>query len=125
MNYGTEYGLGGQISTHGDVYSFGILVLEMFSGKRPTNEVFGENFTLCSYVKSALPERVLEVADEFILHSGLRIGFPAAKCLTLVFEVGLRCCEESPMSRLAMSEAVKELISIRESFFRSRRRAGR
>ncbi|CDY67983.1 BnaA09g53520D [Brassica napus] len=120
-----EYGLGGQISTHGDVYSFGILVLEMFSGKRPTNEVFGENFTLCSYVKSALPERVLEVADEFILHSGLRIGFPAAKCLTLVFEVGLRCCEESPMSRLAMSEAVKELISIRESFFRSRRRAGR
>ncbi|WZZ13885.1 hypothetical protein YC2023_106974 [Brassica napus] len=116
---------GGHISTHGDVYSFGILVLEMFSGKRPTNEVFGENFTLCSYVKSALPERVLEVADEFILHSGLRIGFPAAKCLTLVFEVGLRCCEESPMSRLAMSEAVKELISIRESFFRSRRRAGR
>ncbi|KAG2276730.1 hypothetical protein Bca4012_043030 [Brassica carinata] len=120
-----EYGLGGQISTHGDVYSFGILVLEMFSGKRPTNEVFGENFTLCSYVKSALPERVLEVADEFILHSGLRIGFPAAKCLTLVFEVGLRCCEESPVSRLAMSEAVKELISIRESFFRSRRRAAR
>ncbi|KAG2302273.1 hypothetical protein Bca52824_030924 [Brassica carinata] len=120
-----EYGIGGQISTHGDVYSFGILVLEMFSGKRPTNEVFGENFTLCSYIKSALPERVLEVADECILQNGLRIGFPTAKCLTLILEVGLRCCEESPMSRLAMSEAVKELISIREIFFRSRRRAGR
>ncbi|KAJ4901634.1 Leucine-rich repeat protein kinase family protein [Raphanus sativus] len=118
-----EYGMGGQISTHGDVYSFGILLIEMFSGKRPTNELFGGNFTLCSYIKSALPEQVLDVADEVILHNGLRIGFPIAECLTLVFELGLRCCDESPANRLAMSEAGKELISIRERFFRSRRRA--
>ncbi|KAF8083122.1 hypothetical protein N665_0791s0019 [Sinapis alba] len=115
--------MGGQISTHGDVYSFGILLIEMFSGKRPTNELFGGNFTLCSYIKSALPEQVLDVADKVILHNGLRIGFPVAECLTLVLELGLRCCDESPTNRLVMSEAVKELISIRESFFRSRRRA--
>ncbi|ESQ39563.1 hypothetical protein EUTSA_v10000757mg [Eutrema salsugineum] len=117
-----EYGMGGQISIHGDVYSFGILLLEMFSGKRPTNELFGGNFTLHSYIKSALPERVLDVMDELILHNGLRIGFPVAECLKMVLEVGLKCCVESPMNRLAMSEAVKELISIRERFFKSRRR---
>ncbi|KAF3545892.1 hypothetical protein DY000_02008487, partial [Brassica cretica] len=49
-----EYGLGGQPSVHGDVYSFGVLLLEMFTGKRPTNELFGGNVTLHSYTKSAL-----------------------------------------------------------------------
>ncbi|KAG2297322.1 hypothetical protein Bca52824_043991 [Brassica carinata] len=52
--------------------------------------------------------------DESILHNGLRIGFPAAECLTKVLEVGLRCSEESPANRLEVSEVVKELISIKE-----------
>ncbi|VVB04534.1 unnamed protein product [Arabis nemorensis] len=69
-----EYGMGGQPSIHGDVYSFGVLILEMFTGKRPTNELFGGNFTLHSYT---LPERALDIADQSILHSGLRVGgFP-------------------------------------------------
>ncbi|CAL9247340.1 unnamed protein product [Arabidopsis halleri] len=116
-----EYGMGGQPSIHGDVYSFGVLVLEMFTGKRPTNELFEGSFTLHSYTKSALPERVLDIADKSILHSGLRIGFPVVECLKVIFDVGLRCCEESPMNRLATSEAAKELISIRERFFKTRR----
>ncbi|CAA7058170.1 unnamed protein product [Microthlaspi erraticum] len=73
------------------------------------------------YTKSALPERVLDIADNSILHTGLRVGFPIAECLTLILEMGLRCCEESPTNRLATSEATKELISIRERFFKARR----
>ncbi|KAF3492745.1 hypothetical protein DY000_02055928 [Brassica cretica] len=120
-----EYGMGAQPSVHGDVYSFGVLLLEMFAGKRPSDELFGGDFTLISYTKSALPERVLDIADKSILDSGLRVGFPVAECLALVLNVGLRCGEESPMNRLATSEAAKELVSIRERFFKATRTVGR
>ncbi|EOA26156.1 hypothetical protein CARUB_v10019594mg [Capsella rubella] len=116
-----EYGMGGQPSIHGDEYSFGILLLEMFTGKRPTSELFGGNFTLYKYTKLALPEKVLDIADKSILQSGVRVDFPIVECLTLILDVGLRCCEETPMNRLATSVAAKELISIRERFFQTRR----
>ncbi|XP_059300607.1 putative receptor-like protein kinase At3g47110 [Lycium ferocissimum] len=38
-----EYGMGGQVSSQGDVYSFGILLLEIFTWRRPTSELFEEN----------------------------------------------------------------------------------
>ncbi|ESQ38625.1 hypothetical protein EUTSA_v10028397mg, partial [Eutrema salsugineum] len=41
-----EYGMGGEPSIHGDVYSFVVLLLEMFTGKRPTNELFGGKYNL-------------------------------------------------------------------------------
>jgi len=36
----TEYGTGCGVSTKGDMYSYGILVLEMVTGRRPTDAMF-------------------------------------------------------------------------------------
>ncbi|KAF3546841.1 hypothetical protein DY000_02010532 [Brassica cretica] len=115
-----EYAMGGQPSIHGDVYSFGVLLLEMFTGKRPSNELFGGNFTLQIYTKLALPENVLDIADKSLL-SGLRVGFPFEVCLKLVLELGLRCCEQFPMNRLTVREVVKQLYTIKGRFFKARR----
>ncbi|TYH00333.1 hypothetical protein ES288_A10G267200v1 [Gossypium darwinii] len=41
-----EYGTESELSTNGDVYSYGILLLEMLTGKRPTNERFKEGLSL-------------------------------------------------------------------------------
>ncbi|XP_058089077.1 probable LRR receptor-like serine/threonine-protein kinase At3g47570 [Magnolia sinica] len=58
-----EYGMGGKASTHGDVYSYGILLLEMITGKRPTDDMFKDNQGLHHFAKSAFPEQVMEIID--------------------------------------------------------------
>jgi hypothetical protein len=63
----TEYGLGNEVSILGDVYSYGILLLEMFTGKRPTGTEFREALSLHNYVKMALPDNVIDIADQHLL----------------------------------------------------------
>jgi hypothetical protein len=43
----------GDASKEGDVYSFGIFAMELFTGKRPTDKMFEDNFNLHNFVKMA------------------------------------------------------------------------
>ena len=55
--------MGGETSRKGDVYSYGMLVLEMFTGRRPTDEMFKDSFNLHNFVRMALPERLVQIVD--------------------------------------------------------------
>ncbi|CAN6232458.1 unnamed protein product [Urochloa humidicola] len=54
-----EYGQSANASTYGDVYSFGIVLLEMLIGKRPTHSMFGDELTIVSFVERNFPDQVL------------------------------------------------------------------
>ncbi|KAJ1278517.1 hypothetical protein BS78_04G085600 [Paspalum vaginatum] len=121
-----EYGLGNEVSTFGDVYSYGILLLEMFTGKRPTSSEFGEAMGLRNYVEMALPDRVNLIADQQLLtetnggkegtsNSG-SIRETRIACIASVLQVGIRCSEETPMDRPPIGDALKEMQAIRDRF---------
>ncbi|XVE99734.1 hypothetical protein REPUB_Repub03eG0226400 [Reevesia pubescens] len=129
-----EYGMGSELSTKGDVYSYGILLLEMFTGKRPTNEMFKEGFSLHNFVMAALPERVIEIIDPILLQENVRGGTIAnitlnenslgndihLQYLNSIFEIGLTCSAESPSERMDMSDVVSKLCSIRDKLHPTR-----
>lgn len=50
-----EYGMGSEVSTHGNVYSYGILLLEIFAGKRHRWYV-KDDLNLYKLAQMALPE---------------------------------------------------------------------
>ncbi|TYH00335.1 hypothetical protein ES288_A10G267400v1 [Gossypium darwinii] len=130
-----EYGTESELSTNGDVYSYGILLLEMLTGKRPTNERFKEGLSLHNFVKAALPNRVVEIIDPILLQESVRGGTIAditlignnlgndeyLQCLNSIFKIGLTCSAKSPSERMDMSDVVTKLCSIRDKLLRPTR----
>uniref|UniRef100_A0A0E0CHJ8 Receptor kinase-like protein Xa21 n=1 Tax=Oryza meridionalis TaxID=40149 RepID=A0A0E0CHJ8_9ORYZ len=113
-----EYGMGGQISTKGDVYSYGVLLLEILTGKRPTDEKFNDGLSLHDRVDAAFPHRVTEILDPNMLHNDLDGGNSELmqSCLLPLVKVALMCSMASPKDRLGMAQVSTELHSIKQAF---------
>ena len=125
-----EYGMGNEVSTYGDVYSFGILLLEMFTGKRPTDDTFNDGFSLHDYAKSAFEGRVSEIADPLLLQESEKEetvtkdtknqtqmrSQEIEECLVSIFKIAVSCSLEFPKDRMKISDVVAQLHYIRDRF---------
>ncbi|CAL5363844.1 unnamed protein product [Camellia sinensis] len=115
-----EYGMGSEVTTKGDVYSYGILLLEMFTGKRPIDDMLKDSLNLHNFVKMALPYPVVEVADPMLLweveEKTLDIRVKTQEFLILILQIGVTCSAELPKERMNISDVVAGLHSIRSIF---------
>ncbi|RWR80221.1 putative LRR receptor-like serine/threonine-protein kinase [Cinnamomum micranthum f. kanehirae] len=121
-----EYGMGGEVSTFGDIYSYGILLLEMFTGKKPTEEIFNESLSLHQFAKLALPKRAMEIVDQRLLsveaealnESQTLINAESKLEMFLIstFKVGVACSMISIKDRMAIGDATVEMLRIRNSY---------
>ncbi|XP_047976262.1 probable LRR receptor-like serine/threonine-protein kinase At3g47570 [Salvia hispanica] len=102
-----EYGTFGSISMQGDVYSFGIILLEMFVNKRPTNDLFGGEVNLHRYVSSALPHGLMDIIDPRLEMGGLKMEFVGR-----ILNIGVSCSKENPRDRMPITLVENELADI-------------
>jgi serine/threonine protein kinase len=138
--------MGGEASEQGDVYSYGIFLLEMFTGKRPIDKMFQDGFNIHNFVNMALPEKLVQIVDPNLLKREVnefavateedgynyndieaveesvhienlsQITSNVQKCLLSIFQISLACSLESPKERMNMGDVTRELHRIKKAF---------
>ncbi|KAL4273407.1 hypothetical protein GQ457_13G009120 [Hibiscus cannabinus] len=120
-----EYGLGGKPSTAGDVYSYGVMLLELFTGKSPTHESFVGELSLIKWTQSAFPSNVNQILDPELLSLLQNLQYDRYNqqiiadiyhdCLTTIIGVGLCCTSVSPDGRITMRDALRKLKAVKST----------
>ncbi|KAB1202411.1 hypothetical protein CJ030_MR8G004404 [Morella rubra] len=112
-----EYGLEGIVSTRGDVYSYGILLMETFTRKRPTDRMFSRGMSLKHWIEESLPISITEVSDVDLLRN--ENAYVATKdCLSSVLGLALVCCADLPEQRINMTDILVRLHKVKLKFLR-------
>lgn len=102
------------MSTKGDVYSYGIILLEMLTGKKITDPMFNKTFMLQNFVSKALSDGANDIFDTFKLHELTRSDAAKAKdCLVMLLDIGVRCAQELPQFRPDIRDTLGILETIR------------
>uniref|UniRef100_J3N6D5 Receptor kinase-like protein Xa21 n=1 Tax=Oryza brachyantha TaxID=4533 RepID=J3N6D5_ORYBR len=114
---------GGQVSPASDVFSFGVVLLETFIRRRPTDDMFKDGL---KYTQMNFPDRILEIVDPQLQQElGLFQETPMAvvkekgvHCLCCALNIGLCCTRPTPSERISMHEAAAKLHGIRDAYLR-------
>ncbi|PHU16745.1 hypothetical protein BC332_12440 [Capsicum chinense] len=112
-----EYGLEGIVSTSGDVYSYGIMLMEVLTKRRPTDEeICNENLDLRKWITQSFSGAMMDVVDGNLFPEEGQITSKSEICIASMVELALDCTKETPESRITMKDVVKRLNKIKITF---------
>ncbi|KAK8335337.1 hypothetical protein V6Z11_A09G047400, partial [Gossypium hirsutum] len=111
-----EYGSAGIVSVKCDVYSYGILLMETFTRKKPTNEYFVGEMSMKHWVKMSLSNGINGVGDSSIVQEEDEYFVVKANCISSIMELALNCSAELPENRMDMKNVVSKLKNIKRKF---------
>ncbi|XP_065850973.1 putative receptor-like protein kinase At3g47110 isoform X3 [Euphorbia lathyris] len=112
-----EYGSEGLVSIKGDIYSFGILLIESFTRKRPTDEMFNEDMSMKQWVKDSLPFGVPQLVDPNLLRVSERHYLAKLNCTTSIMNLALKCCADVSAERISSKDVLSSLNKIKVKLF--------
>lgn len=84
----------------------------MFTSKKPTDSLFKDGMSLHHFVKSALPDQVMEIVNSRSLFDD-KPSTCIEDTLVSVLRIGVACSMESPSDRMQIQDVVNELCKIK------------
>ncbi|KAL2639819.1 hypothetical protein AAZV13_06G192700 [Glycine max] len=116
-----EYGMGKIASTQGDVYSFGVLVLEIVTGRRPTDVLVHEGSCLHEWVKKQYPHELGNIVEQAMQRccsspSGMPNQYHkfGQDVMLELIELGLLCTHHNPSTRPSMLDVAQEMGKLKD-----------
>ena len=106
------------------MFSYGVLLLELITGKRPTDDFFAQGAGLQGWVKSQYPDRLDPIVDDamdrYCRAAAAAEGGPRPckrlwrEVIVEVIEMGLMCTQFSPAMRPTMVNVAQEMTRLKE-----------
>ncbi|GKF04989.1 hypothetical protein Tco_0035657, partial [Tanacetum coccineum] len=102
------------VTSSGDNYSFEILLLELMTRKQPRDDMFNEGLSIHKFASMALPDHIIDVIDDdaIVLQSTEANAKKVEECLTATIKIGVSCSVDSPPQRMKIEIVVIELQRI-------------
>ncbi|XP_054810847.1 receptor kinase-like protein Xa21 isoform X2 [Prosopis cineraria] len=111
-----EYGYGGIVSTKVDVYSYGIILLEVFTRKRPTDDMFAPGLNLKSWVSELMSHAIVQLMDSNLIEGDEWHIENIMTSASSIFELALKCCNDSPETRSNMIDVATSLNKVKVKY---------
>ena len=108
----TEHAYTTVMSEKSDVYSYGVVLLELLTKKEALDSSFSENQDIVGWVNSVWEETgdVAKVVDSGLANELIVSNSNVREQVCQVLLVAFRCTEKDPVNRPTMRDVVKQLI---------------
>lgn len=109
----SEYAYTMQVTAPGNVYSYGVVLLEILTSRAPVEEEFGEGVDLVKWVHGAsargeTPEQILDAKLS-------TVSFAWRREMLAALKVALLCTDMTPAKRPKMKKVVEMLQEVKQS----------
>ncbi|CAA2983702.1 probable LRR receptor-like serine threonine-kinase At3g47570 [Olea europaea subsp. europaea] len=108
-----EYGLAGVISPMADVYSYGIVLMETFTKKKPTDDMFVGEFTMRRWVFESFSDTIMDIVDVDLVNAVDNNIRAKESCFKSVMGLALQCTADLSEERLLMKDVLTRLKKIK------------
>ncbi|KAE8661209.1 Leucine-rich repeat receptor-like tyrosine-protein kinase PXC3 [Hibiscus syriacus] len=113
LDISSEYAYTMQVTAPGNVYSYGVVLLEILTSRLPVDEDFGEGVDLVKWVHGApargeTPEQILDAKLS-------TVSFGWRREMLAALKVALLCTDSTPAKRPKMKKVVEMLQEIRQT----------